>query len=632
MKHSVLALVLASALFVSCLSSESGAQVETFKDALTYPAAQEDSLSDDQWQPTGQVGFGEQLDHAQVEEEKRRDKEDGLDDVNSVLGDINPEETPKKKDNFLEDPPKKKKKPNTEEDDVPMLKDPLFHQVTTELVQDDTFWAPSGQEGISQDIKEAHQKDEKEERTRDGLHGDSVLSASGLAQDAIDDEQDDGLELLQQWTPSGQKGLPQAIKAARKKAEKASFQTDGLEGVTVLSANAMAHHEGTAAKSQPYQLPQSFVKRFEPEDDEDTEVDTITMTLLQREDTTEADMKEGLEALKPPPAPTQVFQSDPYSGEISVDIDKAAHTAFEQSRAKTKAAWHKKFLKDLGKKVKDGAMEVGQKAKAWKAKKLKVARDKKELAKKAERKRVAKMMKQKYAHTKLGRNCVTLKAYAMAAADPLGDVTEKMLPVLKTLLTELAKPSKDYCVTQYRMILKNIKNDRAIKGVTDSISLHILRLVTQNMKNKGLVVWHTLQDEAAQCVGHQIHCKQSMQAKKSNKYTEGEAGEPVRKRYHGQWIFIRGPQVGFTGNPAVLRKIATRTSEVMAAANKLHAQRTIQLVRDQNAVISFSKEDARVLFGKSCHGERVVCKKFHDNKKKCIDSGCFYSGPWEGKL
>lgn len=463
MKHSLLALVLASALFVSCLSSESGAQVETFKDALTYPSAQEDSLSDDQWQPTGQVGFGEQLDHAQVEEEKRRDKEDGLDDVNSVLGDINPEETPKKKDNFLEDPPKQKKKPNTEEDDVPMLKDPLFHQVTTELVQDDTFWAPSGQEGISQDIKEAHQKDEKEEheymtvpslyhhrtailltlpeeRTRDGLHGDSVLSASGLAQDAIDDEQDDGLELLQQWTPSGQKGLPQAIKAARKKAEKASFQTDGLEGVTVLSANAMAHHEGTAAKSQPYQLPQSFVKRFEPEDDEDTEVDDITMSLLQREDTTEADMKEGLEALKaakPPAAPTQVFQSDPYSGEISVDIDKkqAAHTAFEQSRAKTKAAWHKKFLKDLGKKVKDGAMEVWQKAKAWKAKKLKVARDKKELAKKAERKRVAKMMKQKYAHTKLGRNCVTLKAYAMAAADPLGDVTEKMLPVLKTLLT-----------------------------------------------------------------------------------------------------------------------------------------------------------------------------------------------------
>merc|ERR1712167_329361 len=56
-------------------------------------------------------------------------------------------------------------------------------------------------------------------------------------------DDDSGMEFVQQWQPSGQSGLREHLKEANKQAEKEELKADGLHGNGIISSTGMANAE-----------------------------------------------------------------------------------------------------------------------------------------------------------------------------------------------------------------------------------------------------------------------------------------------------------------------------------------------------------------------------------------------------
>merc|ERR1711939_873616 len=117
------------------------------------------------------------------------------------------------------------------------------------LQQQDSDWKPSGQADLVNELKEAHQHDEKEKMKADGLSGDHLLSSSGLKDDSSQDpdSSDFGdLQLVQaqdtdtDWVPTGQASMHEQMQAAEEEDEKQKLKDDGLKGSHLLSSAGLA--------------------------------------------------------------------------------------------------------------------------------------------------------------------------------------------------------------------------------------------------------------------------------------------------------------------------------------------------------------------------------------------------------
>merc|ERR1712093_851601 len=117
------------------------------------------------------------------------------------------------------------------------------------LQQQDSDWKPSGQADLVNELKEAHQHDEKEKMKADGLSGDHLLSSAGLKDDSSQDpdSSDFGdIQLVQaedkdtDWVPKGQASMHGQIQAAEDEEEKQKLKDDGLKGDHLLSSAGLA--------------------------------------------------------------------------------------------------------------------------------------------------------------------------------------------------------------------------------------------------------------------------------------------------------------------------------------------------------------------------------------------------------
>jgi hypothetical protein len=117
-------------------------------------------------------------------------------------------------------------------------KDPLSVELNFVQVED---WSPSGQEGLSDAISDAKSADEEEALKQDQLKGRGVLSAVGLASEEDESEPDpfEGTMFVQEdatWEPQGQKGFSAAVDKARAEDEEDEAKLAGLHGDGLLSA------------------------------------------------------------------------------------------------------------------------------------------------------------------------------------------------------------------------------------------------------------------------------------------------------------------------------------------------------------------------------------------------------------
>merc|ERR1712166_808006 len=116
----------------------------------------------------------------------------------------------------------------------------------TFFVQESTAWTPSGQAGMTEQIESAEESDEQAKIKADGLKGQSVLSAA-----AIDEDEDE--ELIQEWTPVGQKIIGQTYEddeEEKKDTDPWNTPDDGLDGNDILSAVGMENHKKTASDEE----------------------------------------------------------------------------------------------------------------------------------------------------------------------------------------------------------------------------------------------------------------------------------------------------------------------------------------------------------------------------------------------
>jgi hypothetical protein len=117
-------------------------------------------------------------------------------------------------------------------------KDPLSVELNFVQVED---WSPSGQEGLSDAISDAKSADEEEALKQDQLKGRGVLSAVGLASEEDESEPDpfEGTMFVQEdatWEPQGQEGFSAAVDKARAEDEEDEAKLAGLHGDGLLSA------------------------------------------------------------------------------------------------------------------------------------------------------------------------------------------------------------------------------------------------------------------------------------------------------------------------------------------------------------------------------------------------------------
>merc|ERR1711865_656584 len=169
-------------------------------------------MSDSEWKPTGQEDLATALSAARDSDEADQIKADGLKGT-SMLSAAGIHDG-------AED----------EEEEAP----------ETFFLQEPTAWTPSGQAGMTEQIESAEESDEQAEIKADGLKGQSVLSAA-----AIDEDEDE--EMIQEWTPVGQKVTVQTYEDHEQEKDTDPWNTpdDGLDGNDILSAVGMENHKKT---------------------------------------------------------------------------------------------------------------------------------------------------------------------------------------------------------------------------------------------------------------------------------------------------------------------------------------------------------------------------------------------------
>lgn len=179
------------------------------KDLLghAFSLVQTDSDSGD-WEPSGQNGMSAAIAKAKADDEAAEDKADGFSASNDILSAANMDQE---------------------------ASELLFYQEEDFSGED---WTPAGQTGLSDAITKARQDTYDDEIRHDGLKGNGLLSAAGIAQKEDEEEDLDLVSFVQvetsEWHP--QDSLGESISKARQAEEEARATNMDLEGNTLLSA------------------------------------------------------------------------------------------------------------------------------------------------------------------------------------------------------------------------------------------------------------------------------------------------------------------------------------------------------------------------------------------------------------
>lgn len=179
------------------------------KDLLghAFSLVQTDSDSGD-WEPSGQNGMSAAIAKAKADDEAAEDEADGFSASNDILSAANMDQE---------------------------ASELLFYQEEDFSGED---WTPAGQTGLSDAITKARHDTYDDEIRHDGLKGNGLLSAAGIAQKEDEEEDLDLVSFVQvetsEWHP--QDSLGESISKARQAEEEARATNMDLEGNTLLSA------------------------------------------------------------------------------------------------------------------------------------------------------------------------------------------------------------------------------------------------------------------------------------------------------------------------------------------------------------------------------------------------------------
>merc|ERR1711998_119833 len=143
------------------------------------------------------------------------------------------------------------------------------YQDTDDVTSQDNYVASlQGQVGLSAKLKAAHHNEAQERRKADGLEGEMVLSSVGIEGGIKmpDDPTSDNfgeMELVQDWTPSGQPGLAEVLRKKHQEEHQRKLKVDGLKGEDVLSSAGMASDE--QSEEDPTAIDLELVQDWEPQ-------------------------------------------------------------------------------------------------------------------------------------------------------------------------------------------------------------------------------------------------------------------------------------------------------------------------------------------------------------------------------
>lgn len=174
----------------------------------------------------------------------------------------------------------------------------------------------------------------------------------------------------------------------------------------------------------------------------------------------------------------------------------------------------------------------------------------------------------------LEKNCVTLRAYAVAIADNFNDdaengaklstyatgVADGGINVLRDVLEGMAKaPKKDEtCSSQFKGVMMPLRSNQAW-NVKNGIAHDMLKTVWKEMNSKrGILVFKSGQDMGESgCLDDGTSMTRAEECKKI-----------ALSRASGQFVLIDANRVGWSGNPAVFTDLAVRVTTYLRA---LHA-------------------------------------------------------------
>merc|ERR1711988_976820 len=160
-------------------------------------------------------------------------------------------------------------------------------------------------------------------------------------------------------------------------------------------------------------------------------------------------------------------------------------------------------------------------------------------------------------HSKYGRNCLTLKAYALEVAPYLEEkINEGSLLVLRPILLGLGAAddeddTQSACIDKLEAIFKELDNDESIQ-LPESISRQMLVEIKKEMRDEeGFLIWGRLTNLDAGCL---------LTSDRRDCMFEAIS------RDGGQYVYVDANRVGWSGTPTTFQQIAVRAGKVVHRA------------------------------------------------------------------
>merc|ERR1711990_322612 len=462
------------------------------------------------------------------------------------------------------------------------------------LLQQDSTWTPSGQQGLDGELKQAHHEQENTQRKEDGLKGDDVLSSVGLEGDEKKDSDSyDDLQLIQEeddsWEPQGQSGLSGAIRSAHEAEAAKQIKRDGLKGNGVLASVGMESAGTSTEEEDPTDIGDlfghdsessetEFMQEWKPKEEKAEANDLVPYKAKKDEDfSLTADEKDGGEAGDILGAVGIKNEDDKED-----EVEKLGTLTTDDIQLVQQQGIAKKFAAKVGKAVKKLKNKVVKVSKAV-AKKA-VAVSKKVAGRFAKKKSVKKVGKK--LSKQVMKNILFLKVYSTLVVDKVVD-NSRHLGALGLLLKAMAVKSKHNAVQQYVNAMRTIAQS-ASRGLPKYTLQHVAKV----MNGKGLVVM-----------------------------------APVRYR-PGVFVRLDGKDLGLQESYPLLGKLAVRVNTFVTEMAKMKKKIDIDLKSKQHSTL----EDFNRLFRPTCVGAGAAFDKCAKKSQKTCGKPCKWVSGWDGSL
>jgi len=476
------------------------------------------------------------------------------------------------------------------------------------LLQQDSTWTPSGQQGLDGELKQAHHEQENTQRKEDGLKGDDVLSSVGLEGDEKKDSDSyDDLQLIQEeddsWEPQGQSGLSGAIRSAHEAEAAKQIKRDGLKGNDVLASVGMESAGTSTEEEDPTDIGDLFGHDSESSETEFMQewkpkgqnLEGTPEEAMEKEEKAEANDLVPYKAKKDEDFSLTADEKDGGEGgdilgavgiknedDQEDEVAKLGTLTTDDIQLVQQQGIAKKFAAKVGKAVKKLKNKVVKVSKAV-AKKA-VAVSKKVAGRFAKKKSVKKVGKK--LSKQVMKNILFLKVYSTLVVDKVVD-NSRHLGALGLLLKAMAVKSKHNAVQQYVNAMRTIAQS-ASRGLPKYTLQHVAKV----MNGKGLVVM-----------------------------------APVRYR-PGVFVRLDGKDLGLQESYPLLGKLAVRVNTFVTEMAKMKKKIDIDLKSKQH----FTLEDFNRLFRPTCVGAGAAFDKCAKKSQKTCGKPCKWVSGWDGSL